>query len=38
MSATQTDVVDYIKNLKLSEVKALISILRRSWVSRLPPP
>lgn len=27
MSATQTDVVDYIKNLKLSEVKALISIL-----------
>lgn len=27
MSATQTDVVDYIKNLKLSEVKALISVL-----------
>jgi large subunit ribosomal protein L7/L12 len=27
MSATQTDVVDYIKNLKLSEVKALITIL-----------
>ncbi len=27
MSATQTDVVDYIKNLKLSEVKDLISVL-----------
>ena len=25
--ATQAEVVDYIKNLKLSEVKALISIL-----------
>ena len=27
MSVTQTDVVDYIKNLKLSEVKALITVL-----------
>jgi len=27
MAATQADVVDYIKNLKLSEVKALISVL-----------
>lgn len=27
MSVSQQDVVDYIKNLKLSEVKALISIL-----------
>ena len=27
MSATQADVVDYIKNLKLSAVKALISVL-----------
>ena len=27
MSATQADVVDYIKNLKLGEVKDLISIL-----------
>ncbi len=27
MSVTQADVVDYIKNLKLSEVKALITIL-----------
>ena len=27
MSLSQSDVVDYIKNLKLSEVKALISIL-----------
>jgi len=27
MSVSQTDVVEYIKNLKLSEVKSLISTL-----------
>ena len=36
MAISQADVVDYIKNLKLSEVKGLIEILEEEPVSRHP--
>ena len=38
MSVSQDQVVDYIKNLRLAEVKALIEVLGPSSVSGRPPP
>ena len=38
MSVTQEQVVDYIKNLKLSEVKGLIEILKMNSVFLHPHP